>query len=388
MIRAVTVDFWGTLMFDPPSSDNRYKQKRLMDFETILRSAGLAVTPKALDRAYEESGRFLGRLWRTCKDVSVQGHVAAILEAVEPGLPGRLGSGALAALVQAYANPALLVPPTPDLSAGGALAALAAQGTILCVIANTMRTPGVVLRKVLDRYGLLAPFKLLTFSDECGVRKPDPEIFHLTLRQISLAPAEAGGPRPPGGPPAGSPTPSSGSWAISRPRSRSCRDPGRHLRFLADPDHRYPREPPAREGAPPRGDRLGAGASRASAPSGRPGSRLRGLRDCPHGSLLGESPRPSVPGAGEDLPGAGRTRRDGGPVSRAFRGGGGGLHHPGPAPPAAARRRRRGGALRPEAARRDARHPLEHRADAGGGGPQGARPLRSPGLLHGALLLG
>ena len=59
MIRAVTVDFWGTLMFDPPSSDNRYKPKRLMDFETILRSAGMAVTPKALDRAYEESGRFL-----------------------------------------------------------------------------------------------------------------------------------------------------------------------------------------------------------------------------------------------------------------------------------------------------------------------------------------
>ena len=191
MIRAVTVDFWGTLMFDPPSSDNRYKQKRLADFETILRSAGMAVTPKALDRAYEESGRFLGRLWRTCKDVSVQGHVAAILEALEPGLPGRLGSGSLATLVQAYANPALLVPPTPDLSARGALAALAAQGTVLCVIANTMRTPGVVLRKVLDRYGLLAPFKLLIFSDECGVRKPDPEIFHLTLRQIGLAPEEA-----------------------------------------------------------------------------------------------------------------------------------------------------------------------------------------------------
>src|SRR3972149_11422236 len=106
MIRAVTVDFWGTLMFDPPSSDNRYKQKRLADFQIILRSAGMAVTPKALDRAYEESGRFLGRLWRTCKDVSVPGHVRAILEALGPGLRGRLGSGSLATLGQASANPA------------------------------------------------------------------------------------------------------------------------------------------------------------------------------------------------------------------------------------------------------------------------------------------
>src|SRR3972149_3180414 len=142
MIRGVTVDFWGTLMFDPPSSDNRYKQKRLADFQTILRSAGMAVTPKALDRAYEESGRFLGRLWQTCKDVSVQGHVAAVLEALEPGLPGRLGSGTLAALVQAYANPALLVPPTPDPSARGALFVLVPPFMFLFVIPNTMRTPG------------------------------------------------------------------------------------------------------------------------------------------------------------------------------------------------------------------------------------------------------
>lgn len=190
-IRALTVDFWGTLMFDPPSSDNRYKQKRLADFETILRAAETAVTPKALDRAYEESGRRLGRIWQAHKDVPVQQHVVTLLEALDPGLPGRLGSGTLAALVQAYANPLLLVPPTPDPSAQAALAALAAQGTILCVVSNTMRTPGMVLRKLLDRYGLLAPFKLLTFSDECGVRKPDREIFHLTLRQIGLAPHEA-----------------------------------------------------------------------------------------------------------------------------------------------------------------------------------------------------
>ncbi len=191
MIRAVTIDFWGTLIFDPPSSDNRYQGKRLADFEIILRAADVRVSAEALHRAYDESGRVLGKIWQTRKDVPVEQHVAALLEAVEPGLPGRLGAGTLAALVQAYANPALLVPPTPDLSAKGALAALAAQGTILCVVSNTMRTPGVVLRKILDRYGLLAPFKLLTFSDECGVRKPDPEIFHLTLRQVGLLPVEA-----------------------------------------------------------------------------------------------------------------------------------------------------------------------------------------------------
>jgi putative hydrolase of the HAD superfamily len=191
MIRAVTVDFWGTLVFDPPASDNRYKHKRLLDFQGILRGEEIEVSLRALDRAYEESGRQIGSIWRSNKDVPVQQHVVALLEAVNSGLPARLGPDALAALVEAYANPALLVPPAADLSAKEALTGLAAQGMILCVVSNTMRTPGSVLRKILDRYGLLAPFTLLTFSDECGVRKPHPEIFHLTLRQVGVPPEDA-----------------------------------------------------------------------------------------------------------------------------------------------------------------------------------------------------
>lgn len=191
MIRAVTVDFWGTLIFDPPSGDDRYEQKRLADFERILAAAGIPLSRRLLERAYEESARRIGQIWLTNRDVPVQQHVAALLEAVDPELPKRLGPGAMATLVHAYANPALLVPPTPDQSAKAALTTLAAQGMVLCVVSNIMRTPGFVLRKILDRYGLLAPFKLLTFSDECGVRKPAPEIFHLTLRQVGVAPEEA-----------------------------------------------------------------------------------------------------------------------------------------------------------------------------------------------------
>ena len=70
-IRAVTVDFWGTLLLDPPSSDNRYKRRRMADFETILAGLGVKVTPIALDRAYEDSGRLpraaCGRRTRTCR---------------------------------------------------------------------------------------------------------------------------------------------------------------------------------------------------------------------------------------------------------------------------------------------------------------------------------
>lgn len=189
-IRAVTIDFWGTLLFDPPSSDDAYRRRRVAEFEAILRAAGVRVTRADLDRAYEASGAFLGRIWRENRDVPVERHVEAILDALGPGVAGRLPPRTMPALVEAYARPALLVPPAVDEGAGGALAALAGRGVTLCVVSNTMRTPGATLRELLRHYGLLDYFAHLTFSDECGIRKPDPEIFRLTLRAAG-APAEA-----------------------------------------------------------------------------------------------------------------------------------------------------------------------------------------------------
>jgi putative hydrolase of the HAD superfamily len=191
IIHAVTFDCWGTLLLDSPASDERYKSRRLAGFEKILTAAGIAIHRWQLDQAYEASGRWLSRTWRRQQDVPASQHVRAILEAVDPTLPERLTAQELVALIHAYANPALRVPPAVDGGARCALETLAARGLTLGVVSNIMRTPGNVLRQILDRSGLLAPLKVLTFSNECGIRKPDPEIFRLTLRQIGVAPEDA-----------------------------------------------------------------------------------------------------------------------------------------------------------------------------------------------------
>jgi putative hydrolase of the HAD superfamily len=187
----VTVDFWGTLLLDPPSSDNRYKRRRMADFETILSGVGIRVTANALDRAYEGSAAFLGRLWAKNKDVPVVEHVRAVLSAVDRDLPGRVTADTLTALVDAYARPLLLVPPAVDGGARPALERLRAQGVSLALLSNTMRTPGSTLRTLLERLGLGACFGHMTFSDEVGVRKPSPEIFALTLRALGVPPQAA-----------------------------------------------------------------------------------------------------------------------------------------------------------------------------------------------------
>jgi FMN phosphatase YigB (HAD superfamily) len=187
-VKTITVDLWGTLLFDRPSSDNLYKQRRLADIESLLAAAGVTVSTAALDRAYEESGIYLGRIWATHRDVPVDDHIRVILAAIDPGLLKRVPPTLMTALIEAYSRPILVVPPAVDDTALAALESLNVGGYTLALISNVMRTPGVSLRRMLERFRLLRYFQHTTFSDEVRIRKPAPEIFHLTLRAVAGEP--------------------------------------------------------------------------------------------------------------------------------------------------------------------------------------------------------
>ena len=190
-IDTVTLDLWGTLFLDTPGSDNRYKPRRLTDFDAILRGEGRVFSMTKLERAYEDSAAYLRRVWIANRDVPVTEHVRAILRALDRELGETASGDLLEALVQAYSRPALLVPPAFDDTARDALVQLRARGITLALVSNTMRTPGTVLRKLLAGGGLLDAFAHLTFSDELGIRKPAPEIFAATLRSVGGAAASA-----------------------------------------------------------------------------------------------------------------------------------------------------------------------------------------------------
>jgi putative hydrolase of the HAD superfamily len=187
-VKTITVDLWGTLLFDRPSTDNRYKKRRLADIESLLAAAGVTVSTAALDRAYDESGTYLNRIWATQRDVAVDDHIRAILAAIDPGLPKRVPPTLMPALIEAYSRPILVVPPAVDDTALAALESLSGGGYTLALISNVMRTPGAALRRLLEQFRLLGYFRHTTFSDEVKIRKPAPEIFHLTLRAVAGEP--------------------------------------------------------------------------------------------------------------------------------------------------------------------------------------------------------
>lgn len=188
-ISAVTIDLWGTLFLDTPTADERYRRERLARIAETLADRGIEVPLASLARGYEESKRQLVPIWREMRDVPIEQHAMLLLRAVDPALPRRLDADGMAAVTWAYASPALDAPPLLDPGAAGALEALAEHGLAVCLVSNTLRTPGSVLRQILANAGLLDAFAGMVFSDECGFRKPNPAIFHCALRKLGVSAA-------------------------------------------------------------------------------------------------------------------------------------------------------------------------------------------------------
>ncbi len=191
MIEAVTFDLWETLIQDSAENLRRNRDLRIDGIRRVLRGAGFDRAREAFEAAHEASGERISAVWRGGVDAGTSQQVRLFLECMEPELPGGLAAETWRALEETYATPALENMPAPREGAAEALWALRERGVRIGLISNTGRTPGRVLRIILQRAGLLEHFDGLTFSDEAGIRKPDPRIFRWTLNKLGARPEAA-----------------------------------------------------------------------------------------------------------------------------------------------------------------------------------------------------
>jgi len=191
MLKAVTFDLWQTLILDKPEGLRWAREDRVRGIHKVLGREGLVVEVGAVGQAYDAVGDRLEEVWATRRDVGSRGQVRLLLECL--GLDGAVPvEGRLMdALDDAYCLPILSALPVPNTGALDVLRALHSHGFKLGLVCNTGRTPGKMLRLVLERLGLASYLSALSFSDEVGLRKPHPEIFHRTLTALGVKPAEA-----------------------------------------------------------------------------------------------------------------------------------------------------------------------------------------------------
>ncbi len=191
MLRAVTFDLWQTLILDTAEGLQRSRAARIRGVWGQLKGHDMPLELETVERAYDAVGERLEGIWSTLHDAGARAQVGMLLEAA--GVAGRVAEAGriMDGLVDAYCLPILDALPIANAGARETLAALRARGLRLGLICNTGRTPGFMLRIVLDRLGLAPYLSVLTFSDEVGLRKPHPEIFRRTLDALEVRPRDA-----------------------------------------------------------------------------------------------------------------------------------------------------------------------------------------------------
>lgn len=176
-VRAITFDFWRTLFYASSKSKER-KAERLRVLSGCLGMPAEQIEP-ALKHVAHEFQRVHIYEQRTP-------HPKTAAPMIAEKLQRTFTADECAAITSAITDAFMVHPPE---AIPGALEAVRAAAKVVPVglISDTGLTPGVVMRKLLDREGFAPHFASLTFSDEVGVAKPQAAVFHHAAHGLGVA---------------------------------------------------------------------------------------------------------------------------------------------------------------------------------------------------------
>jgi HAD superfamily hydrolase (TIGR01549 family) len=189
MIKAVTLDLWDTIVHD--DSDEAERQARGLrskkaERRHLLWEALNTVEPidsEKVDLAYDVADAAFNQVWH---DLFITWTIAERLRVALTGLGRELPEAAFARVVAAHETMEVEIPPNPVEGIADALADLS-QRYKLCVVSDSIVTPGTRLRELLEVHGLKKYFSGFAFSDEVGHSKPHRDMFEAAASQLGVA---------------------------------------------------------------------------------------------------------------------------------------------------------------------------------------------------------
>jgi putative hydrolase of the HAD superfamily len=183
-LRAVTFDFWNTVMWEEPGS---LKARRLELWAAALEESGRAVDPVVLERAHDSVHETYERQWAAGRQFKAEDAVALILDRLGGDLPADFGE----TLLEGFSSAGLAADVSPCDGIEVCLERLRGRGIRLGIVCDIGLTPSPAVRELLQRHELLDMFDDTTFSDEVGHYKPSPHIFRRALGALGNVSAEA-----------------------------------------------------------------------------------------------------------------------------------------------------------------------------------------------------
>jgi putative hydrolase of the HAD superfamily len=185
MVRAITLDFWNTLV-----EDHAYEARTSLRAERLaaaLRPHGFKGDRRDVDRAFKASWDNFDRLWH---DEHRTPTTAESMTVVLGSLKVKVDRETHAALTRQMEDLVLDLPPRAIAGVKETIPRLA-DDYALAVVCDAGLSPGRTLRQVLAAHGLEQNFGYLFFSDEHGFSKPDPRAFRTALEALGVEPHEA-----------------------------------------------------------------------------------------------------------------------------------------------------------------------------------------------------
>jgi FMN phosphatase YigB (HAD superfamily) len=163
-IRAVTLDYWNTLVDDIEEEGER-KTMRRDAIRALLEAYDYAVDTSELHDLYSRAGREAVRWWVDVSPPEDCEHLAAAVAVIDDAL--------------------LAYPPPLFHGAVDLLSALASR-VPLAIISDTGFASGHGQNRVLDLYGVREHFAATIYSGEIGHCKPRAEPFNAALQALDI----------------------------------------------------------------------------------------------------------------------------------------------------------------------------------------------------------
>lgn len=182
MIDTVTFDLWNTLLIHE-YHDDRVKNARIERMLDALNRNGHGFTIDEMLKAYDYTEEYLAGTWKEEKDLDIDEHLALFLT----GLGLEVEEQLLDVIREPYMYALFKFCPKIIDGAIPLLAGIKSDGYRVGLISNTGRTPGVTIRKILDRYGMSGYFDSMIYSNEVGYIKPNRKIFEIALEKLNAS---------------------------------------------------------------------------------------------------------------------------------------------------------------------------------------------------------
>jgi HAD superfamily hydrolase (TIGR01549 family) len=185
-IKAITFDLWDTLIDDDSDEPKRkaqglrskYDERRHLVWEALN-----AIEPIDLETvrlAYATADAAFNTVWH---DQHITWEIADRLSVVLRGLGRTLPDDVFAKIVKEHEEMEVNIPPDTIAGAKVALDDLAGRYK-LCIVSDTIVSPGRCLRELLEVHGLKQYFSGFAFSDEVGHSKPHRTMFESAASQM------------------------------------------------------------------------------------------------------------------------------------------------------------------------------------------------------------